>query len=250
MSRFRRSRPAQPESGFTIIEVVVAMAITFMVLVAAADLLGQLMTTTTNIERTEKARMVAYQVAETARTYQCGAVFGSEANLGTLGANCANGFKNTTGVTIGTCATPTTPAPLTVFGDTKLCWTDGTTKYGVAITTWWEISKLSSPACPASGAVDQPDTLARRIVVQRVGSTGTSADKAIDFTARDAAPVNPPNGAKFYRTSGTATVTVNGSTITHTGQSCTNGGTLFPRLPASGVTPSPSGVTSSPGDAW
>ncbi|MFZ4516687.1 MAG: hypothetical protein ACOYN3_10295 [Acidimicrobiia bacterium] len=230
--RWNRRRPARTEDGFSVVEVVVAAAVSVLVLVSAADLLARLTATTVTIRAKEQAQMVAYQVNERMRAYSCGMVYGSESDLATRDVNCSNGLTGGGGAAqLGVCSQTGTP----VFGDVNLCWTDGSRKYDVFVYTWWEISWLTDPTptdptCPSTGSTVLPDTFARKIVVNSEGK------ELATTTVREAAPPNSlAFGTSFARGSGTQSITVGTITITHTGPSgvCDTGGrTLFPKLPS------------------
>lgn len=213
------------------VEIMVAAVVGIMVLVAAADLLGQLTLRSAAIRTEEQTRMVAYQVNERMRAYSCGLVFGSESDLATRGANCENGLTTGGGAPVlGTCATPDL-ATTQVFGDVNLCWTGDGRKYDVAVTTWWEISTLADPTCPTTGTKDLPDTFARSITVTPAGGTATTV------VVREAAPPNAlAFGTKFFRGSGSQTVLgVPRSAPTDGLPTCAAGRTLFPLLPTTYV---------------
>lgn len=183
---------------------MVAVVVIVTAVFAAADLMGQLIVRTTKIGDQEQARSVAYQVAETARAYRCGQVYGTESDLADKVTACNNGLT-AGGNKLGDCASGAGSG----VGDTNLCWKVGSTDYDVAMTTGWDVTVLTP--CPTSGtSTALPDTFVRNIKVRKAGTTTVLAD----VTVREAAPENPKiNRSSLFFESGPVTVASN--TIIH-----------------------------------
>lgn len=225
MCRFRRSRPSQPEEGFTLIEVMVAAAISLIVLVAAADLLANLMTRTTKIQEAEQARAVIYQVSERARALGCGMVYASDTDLTTRGTNCANGLK------LPQVGTATVTQPTSILGETTVYWSDGTRTYQVRMQSGWDYS-TNVQVAPGE-PLPLPDVFVRRLTVSNLGASSPLLNP-IEF--REAVPDRVGQGltvACGVGTSGSATMNGKVTYSIPVSQGSEAGKILFPYVGAS-----------------
>ena len=237
MTRPRRPRPSAPQDGFTLVEILVAAALTLIVLIAASDLIASTMARSAKIQQQEQARMVANQIGERARAVGCGMVYGSEPSteLTGAGAACQRVLGGLQGTPPPGCAAPSA----SVYGDVTFCWADGNRTYDITIATGWDYSKEQAPSNgPGQVASEDnnPDTFVRRITVDpRASGVPTVTVETREPAPTDRGVVNPRS--LCTRAAGNGSVSIGtGLTIQHSiaarpvyfNQAPT---VLFPKLP-------------------